>query len=327
MFVTTYNRDLIPFDDVYYAFPPPPELQLVLREPSTIPSTPENARRPARRAVIPRPRHTPSPALAKVSSTTPQSIPHISTKEIVKKTLLESSISVVILAVNACFITSIAGVVVLSTLLTTQIILQILWRVCSPEVLASPDYDNDKLVQVVKKIHHYICPLLFSVFSYSFLGTLIHEYGHAIASSLLFTNSHPTITLNANGGGLTSYTRSPLSSLGSKIGQSNSIALRSASGCIISVIVALAFMVIGDQIKKRCPEVNRYLSCMATLTIVYHITYALSALYTPVIDPMNTPHDFITLAAYGIHPLVSVVTIVALPLIYTLGHKLYKSVC
>lgn len=254
-----------------------------------------------------------------------QEIPPLSTRAIVKMTLLESIPSTAIVLITACFRTSVAEHAVPFMMLVSQISIQILWKVEVKELLLDPNLKNYPMIKLAKKMDPYIKAMLFTTFSYAFLEELIHECGHLIASSLLFTNSHPTIRLHLLGG-ITYYEDSPLSSVGSKIGFDNSIVLRAASGSIISVIVSLAYLITHHQIKHHHPEISRYLICMIVFTLIHHIWYALSTFYQTSDNPMYSRHDFINLSAHGIHPLISVIAILAVPLTYQIGYELYKLV-
>lgn len=162
---------------------------------------------------------------------------------------------------------------------------------------------------------------LITSYDFSILHTLtsnvlIHEAGHAVAALAVYQNPDPKISVFPFTGGETSYQYSPLSSLGKYLGISTSKALVSAAGTGFGVILGAALIGISHSLKKEHPRLSLYLLCSGIMSVAQHVLYALSALWeaSPIAG-----HDFVSLWKYGIHPLISVICIIALPVFIKLA--------
>lgn len=108
----------------------------------------------------------------------------------------------------------------------------------------------------------------------------LHEYGHALAASLLYKNANPEIHFSYYDG-YCKYNSSTLSDLGKRIGPAHSTALVAGAGPVVDIISLLAITKLtnSDRIAARL---------LATKAFSLSL-YALSALWK-----CNKEHDFCT---------------------------------
>lgn len=161
------------------------------------------------------------------------------------------------------------------------------------------------------KIISWIAPYNFSLLDETTRNVLVHEAGHAMAASSVYKNARPRIEVYPFKGGATSFCPKELTKFGKYLGWKNADLLVSGAGAGISMIAALASIIAAHKMDKNS-EVRKYLIMTAISTIVQHIFYAFTALWT---SPENLGHDFIALWRHNIHPLAAVATMIALPLI------------
>lgn len=163
----------------------------------------------------------------------------------------------------------------------------------------------------------WIAPLQFAKFDDITRNTLVHEGGHALAAGVLFKNARPSISLTLDGGGATSYYIKELSWLGNQIGKLNSKIIIAAAGPFLEIVTATAMIGCAYRVREKNPELRRYLLCSAIMSIFNSVKYALSALSNVKFNPA---HDFMYLWKIGtIHPVVSAVSMIALPALVQLG--------
>ncbi|MDP1608292.1 MAG: hypothetical protein Q8L98_03135 [Chlamydiales bacterium] len=131
---------------------------------------------------------------------------------------------------------------------------------------------------------------------------LIHELGHALAAWQCFQGI-PSITIQLEGGGITTFNAEKPTSFGEVIGVENSIGLTTFSGPGLALLAASAALVFSHSCQNSHSQVSAYLSGVGRLIYIDHILYALGALRA--VDSDDLSHDFATLKMLGIHPLVA----------------------
>jgi len=142
----------------------------------------------------------------------------------------------------------------------------------------------------------------FGAFDTMTRDTLFHELGHATTASIVYQGASPTVRVFANGGGVTSYYASQLTTFGKILGEKGSAALVAGAGAGVSVAVAYGSIIYHHYNSGNNPRLAKYTLMSAIQSIVHVAMYAISALY---MDPKKNPgHDFIALHTItGIHPL------------------------
>ncbi len=170
-----------------------------------------------------------------------------------------------------------------------------------------------KELQACHDLLQYLCPISFTILDTTTRAVLIHEGGHALAASLLYQNARPTIEIFPLKGGVTTYWPRMLSNLGLYFGSKKADLIISAAGPAAGILTATIDLGLAHCVRKKHPELHRYLVCTAAMNIFQHSIYALSAFFET--NPFSG-HDFFHLwKGGGIHPIVSVISMVALPLI------------
>lgn len=164
---------------------------------------------------------------------------------------------------------------------------------------------------------HQIRAVLFAAFNNSTHGVLIHELGHALLMHLLIKDAHPIIEIFFGRGG---QTRLPegvyeASKLGELLGNEERIETAiTVAGPAFAILEATGLLMLAHKVKDKHPELRLHLVHMAIFRVVNHIFYALSALPL-TLTPETAGHDFLYLwKRAGIHPVVAIVTMVAIPL-------------
>ena len=173
---------------------------------------------------------------------------------------------------------------------------------------------NDlKVAERYYEFLQYVCPMTFSILDTSTRNVLIHEAGHAFAAIHLYQNARPWIEIFPFKGGVTHYWVGSLTKMGQFFGSKCSSLIVTAAGPTAGILAATIDIGLAHGLKKKHPKLHRYLLCNAITNIAQHILYALSALWE---KKPSSGHDFAKLwKVGGIHPIVAVVCMVALPLI------------
>jgi len=244
-------------------------------------------------------------------------------KQVALRSLAELAVSCVLFGVTAAFVATPVGILTLAAGAATIFVINTVVR----SALAKLTYDVYKLeqdqtkdtqdkakdIKKVMKYLNYITPTNFALLSVGTSDTLIHEGGHALASKLLFRDSHPRVEINPFKGGVTYHSTAQLSKLGEFFGYSNSRLIVSGAGSALSVFGSCLNLIAAHKLRKKNPEISRYLTAMAVMNITQNCFYALSALWEA--NPSGG-HDFVRLALGGVHPVAAVVSMVALPLLF-----------
>lgn len=144
---------------------------------------------------------------------------------------------------------------------------------------------------------------------------LIHELGHAAAAALCYKRPSIQITLQPFIGGSTSYTIFyGLTRFGHLIGKRNAAILCIIGGIASASIFSSLELYAASRIPAKDSSFSANLLTWHSLSLLYNNTlYALSAFYAHKSDHVN---DFVALwQQYGIHPLVAITAMVAMPLL------------
>ena len=100
--------------------------------------------------------------------------------------------------------------------------------------------------------------------------------------------------------------------------------LISAAGTLVAIIMATVGVVLDIQLRNKHPELSKYFLVAGSFSIIQHVVVAFSALTS---NPLGgAGNDFLSLWYYGIHPLVSAVCIIAIPLLAVLGLLLINKI-
>ncbi|MEI7488668.1 MAG: hypothetical protein WCJ72_14915 [Chryseobacterium sp.] len=178
---------------------------------------------------------------------------------------------------------------------------------------------KDQTSLEIGNILQFLCPIMFSVLDSTTRQVLVHEMGHALATHLVYQIPKTTIKIFPFSGGEARYFSSKLTKIGDWLGKKTSQLVVSGAGPAFGILLASSDIFIAHKIKKEHPLLSRYLIASAIDNISEHVLYALSAFWT-----VSKPgHDFLALAAGGIHPAVAICTMVALPLIIKLSLLLH----
>jgi hypothetical protein len=140
--------------------------------------------------------------------------------------------------------------------------------------------------------------------------TLVHELGHYCGYKA-FMKGPVQMSIIPFKGGNTSLTYQGMSRLGNFLGKSVSYTLLTAAGPLFAMAASLACIAGAHFNQKVRPLFAKYLNYMAITSIAQHFLYALSAYSATSIS-----HDFVVLAAFGISPLVSALTLLTIPILF-----------
>ena len=164
-----------------------------------------------------------------------------------------------------------------------------------------------------------IPPLTFGLLYEITANTLVHEGGHYAAAIATFANSHPEIVLDGLTGGKTFLNLGRvLTSFGKFLGPANSMILICAGGALAAMVLATIAIIAGLKLREKHPEISKYMLVAGAFSIVQHVVVALSALTA---NPLGgAGNDFLSLCYFGIHPLVSVICLIAIPTIALIGN-------
>lgn len=139
---------------------------------------------------------------------------------------------------------------------------------------------------------------------------LLHEAGHAWASTIFYNNAKPKMTLCPFGECYTEYDIQELTELGKKFGKNGSLCAVISAGPAVSVGVSTIAMAVGAAMKDRFPELGSFLIAYGRMDFAGHALYALSGMAS---TPSST-HDFVILKKNGINPLPIAIALIAIPL-------------
>lgn len=167
----------------------------------------------------------------------------------------------------------------------------------------------------------------FSIVNGIGLGGLIpfiHEYlGHAVAAKALFKNPNIRVQVFPYRGGHTTYTVSKgLTKIGALLGKENSILFVTAAGMMASTLIAMFEFGVAYKIKDQYPLVSEYLTYHGIAQLLSDVVYGLTTFFS---FHGNLSHDFMRLWNLGgIHPLIPITLMVALPVAELVIFKLLE---
>jgi len=163
-----------------------------------------------------------------------------------------------------------------------------------------------------------IAPYIYTVLDVMTRQVLVHEAGHALAANAVYKYANPSIEIFpfSNNAGVTRFSPGALTKIGSYLGQKNSRLFVTMAGPMAGIFLALVDLGIAHKVRDSHPQLHRYLVCTAICNVANHALYAISALFSP----NEQGHDFAMLWKVGnIHPIVSVICIIAVPVIFQAG--------
>lgn len=166
---------------------------------------------------------------------------------------------------------------------------------------------------VIRFIENYAPPLIFSLHDFSTRGLLFHEAGHFFSVKILF-DTRAKIVFHPFSQMVTKHSMKRLTGIGNYLGRKVSQAIVFGAGAGLSMIMSSCQLIAAHRFKQSHPELARYLKISAITNIFAHAAYALSACWSSLVKQPG--HDFLLLQKVaGISPIVSLIAIVALPLI------------
>jgi hypothetical protein len=157
-----------------------------------------------------------------------------------------------------------------------------------------------------------LSPNLFAFIAGSYMHTLIHEIGHALASKMVFKNPRPKITLFPFTEGRTKFETRELTYFGRQLGQPRALAFAAGAGPGISLLVSSLAMLVGKAVQNRFPKLALYFMAYGKSDLFAHAAYVLSANFT---SNFRMSHDFFLLSKVGIHPSAIAAIFVVIPLL------------
>lgn len=146
----------------------------------------------------------------------------------------------------------------------------------------------------------------------------IHEAGHAVAAALCFKKPDIIMMVKPFTHGDTSFvTSNGLTTIGSYFGKYNAITLYRAGGLIGSTVFAMTEIAVAFFFKDKSPQVSLTLNCHAFSQIANDVLAGIAALIS---RGFNVRNDYLALWKIGgIHPVISMTLMVALPIILYCG--------
>lgn len=179
-----------------------------------------------------------------------------------------------------------------------------------------------KFCKGTQTVCNYLAPISFTVLDSTTRDVVIHEAGHAAAAALLYKGAKPQITIMPHQGGMTSFWVNGLTKIGRIFGEKGSRLLIAGAGPAAALLADSIQIGVAHVVRKSHPTLSRYLKITAIFSLIAHTMYAFSAFTATKI----VGHDFAVLWAGGIHPMVSIVSIVGLPIIVKLGLCAYDHI-
>lgn len=187
---------------------------------------------------------------------------------------------------------------------------------------------------ILEVIHHSLSDSVRSIPQLALVNILnltgpyfvIHEGGHALAALTLFRQASPEISFTPFRQGVTSFVvSSGLTQLGAHLGRRISLLAVAAAGIVCSTVVALIEFAISHHFQDKFPNLCHWLDLHAKAQILHDLLYCFSAFAASKMDPF---HDLMALwQDGGIHPLVPIALMIALPLLQKLWQSFRNDNC
>lgn len=166
-------------------------------------------------------------------------------------------------------------------------------------------------------IEQYAPAFVFSIHDFFTKGVLLHEAGHFLSAKLLF-NTRAKIVFYPFEKAVTKHVMRQLTGIGTYFGRKISTAIVCSAGAGLSVITSSIQLIAAHCFKQSRPELARYMQMSALMNIFNHAAYVLSACWESLATKPG--HDFLLLQKIaGISPIVSLIAVIALPLIVQAG--------
>ncbi len=122
--------------------------------------------------------------------------------------------------------------------------------------------------------------------------------------------------------GSTTWITGKYTAFGKLLGPLNSRLLIAAAGPLVAICFAAIGIIVALQLGEKYPDLSKSIFFSSNFSIVGHVSYALSAFAA---DPKDLAHDFVMLWRCGLHPLVSVMSLIAIPTIAVLVYLYNKN--
>lgn len=249
-------------------------------------------------------------------------------QEVAKRSLIELGIALAFAGVTCLFVASFPAAATLVITAVTVVAINTLFRTMGGAFqygvvrIDNPKKWTHSLCQGGLNVFNFLAPINFTTLDSTTRDVLIHESGHAAAASVLYKNADPKITVFPLRGGVTEMCVDELSRVGRLIGDKTSRLVLAAAGPAAAVFTSTLHFGLARYYDKSHPTLSRYLRVTAVVSLIWHSLYALTALS----PQFHTPgHDFVALWIGGIHPLASIASMVAFPIIVKIGLSIYDS--
>lgn len=121
---------------------------------------------------------------------------------------------------------------------------------------------------------------LYGFFNSIFAGTLLHEFGHAIAFLILYNNTHPFINITLPSGAYTQNINGTPNEWALMLGENKTYAIVSASGAGHEMLWAYGGLLAAQLISDDYPEIKMHIRLSVLYFVLSSATYALSALWS-----------------------------------------------
>lgn len=263
-----------------------------------------------------------------------QNVKNALIKEIAKTALAELVVGLIFAGIACLFVATPFGMATLLIAAVAAVALSIIFRsinaYCSYKMflLQNPstqkETDKRSLFSMIGGFFNALALLPFtSLVDSKTRDLLVHEAGHAIAANALIKNPNTRISIVPFEGGQTTYRLGKLSTLGEFFGRENSKVIIAAAGPALAVATATASFAIGSAIDKSNPELSRSMKISGIDSIARHVFYAFSAIKETVKSKAN---DFSVIWSRGIHPIVSAITMLVIPILVKIGFYIYDKV-
>lgn len=255
-------------------------------------------------------------------------------KEVAKKTLLELAVSLALAGFASLFMATPLGIATAFIAAVATVVMNIIFRIITvcleyqiqrlKQSGSSAKCRTIKHFQNIQRVTNYLAPISFGLLDSQTRDVVVHEMGHSLAAHLLIKNPQTKISLNPLPlqGGQTSYRLGELTGIGKLFGKSYSKLFIAAAGPALSIITAVGTIGASIAVRNSKPELSRYLCITAIVSVAQHAFYAISAFWA---SRANRGHDFLQLWTGGVHPIVSVVSIVAIPIIIAVAFFIYEN--
>lgn len=248
--------------------------------------------------------------------------------ELLKRIFAEVVVSAVAVGVTCLFVATmevaISFIVVTVAILAINIFARIAAILFERYSSSSNTIEQGDSGSAAAKASKLIPPITFGLLYEITANTLVHEGGHYAAATSIFTDAAPQVVIDGLvGGKIYGAFGRQFTALGKFLGPLNSMILISAAGALAAICLATVGIVLGLALGEKHPELSKYLLFAGSFSVIQHVAVALSALTSSPLG--GGGNDFLSLWYLGIHPLVSVICLIAIPAIAVLGYLLIKN--